>query len=517
MAKAKNTKREIASQKTVSNAIPAFVPSQILKNIKIEGVPPKAKEGDLQIIYLGEAAQKKSDQYLKDHLSAWQLSHLKTQKNEIHFYSGLNGQVIVIAPNHPKKGQSHQGRLARTPNQAGRDLMGGAMLRALTTSAKRVVIACYEMDPTEVTGAWVGMDMAAYRFKLPELTQSFHLYCDKSLNKNNLNEAMALAEGVNWTRHLVNMPPNALHPKSYAEILQNHFKAKSQIKVDVWGPERLKKEGMGLISAVGQGAEHGPHMVHLSYRPKKSNKKAPIAFVGKGVTFDTGGLDIKPSQAMRLMKKDMGGAATLAGVAHWLAHSDSPQPCDFYFALAENSVSSKAMRPSDVYHARNKMTVEIHNTDAEGRLVMADVLDVAVTQKGASEPRAVIDVSTLTGAIKVGLGASVAGLFSNEDNLSESLEESAKQTGDRVWRMPLVQEYGSQLSSAFADISNCSNDSYGGAITAALFLEKFVAGKNWAHLDIYSWKDRADGAFAEAGGSGQGVLLLCDWIKAERY
>jgi leucyl aminopeptidase len=230
------------------------------------------------------------------------------------------------------------------------------------------------------------------------------------------------------------------------------------------------------------------------------------------VTFDTGGLDIKPSSNMRLMKKDMGGSAALAGLAHWLGEAQISLPVDIYLGLAENSVDGKSMRPSDVLIARSGMSVEIHNTDAEGRLVLADVLDVAVTQKNADEPSQVIDVATLTGAIKAGLGAEISGLFCNDDSLAKELESAGQLAGEPNWRMPLYSRYGRNMDSSFADIVNCV-DGFGGAITAALFLEKFIRGKSWAHMDIYGWNDRAQGALTFAGGSGQAVQTLIEFLQ----
>jgi leucyl aminopeptidase len=216
---------------------------------------------------------------------------------------------------------------------------------------------------------------------------------------------------------------------------------------------------------------------------------------------------------MRLMKKDMGGAASIVGLATWVAEMKYPGPCDFYLALAENAVDANSFRPSDVCVARNGMSVEIDNTDAEGRLVLADALDVAVTQKGVDEPEVVIDVATLTGAIKVGLGVDIAGLFSNDDELAESLTTAGQRAGDLNWRMPLFDKYWGEMSSPFADCKN-SGGSFGGAITAALFLQKFVRGKKWAHLDVYAWADKAQGALGAQGGSGQPVQALIEYLES---
>jgi leucyl aminopeptidase len=281
----------------------------------------------------------------------------------------------------------------------------------------------------------------------------------------------------------------------------------------VWDQKKLLSEGMNLIAATGGGSDTPPRMVRIKHRVKGKTKK-PIAFVGKGITFDTGGLDIKPSSAMRLMKKDMGGAAAVLGLAYWAVHSGYGRDCDFYLALAENSVDARSMRPGDVYTSRAGYVVEIDNTDAEGRLVLADVMDVAATQKGKDEPEILVDIATLTGAIKVALGAEVAGLFCNNDSLASQMQAAGTATGELNWRMPLVQKYFSSLSSPFADFKN-SGEGFGGAITAALFLEKFAGGKKWAHLDVYSWNDKANGALTTAGGNGQPVQSMIEWLKKQ--
>jgi len=370
---------------------------------------------------------------------------------------------------------------------------------------------------SQILGALVGFEIGSYHFRqfvdgvslsdLPKvaMTKSMGPW-DKAL----IREAVLRARAVNLARHLVNMPPNDLNPRSFAEISKN-WKWPATLKVSIWNTQKLEQEGMGLHVGVGQGAVHGPCMVHLKYRPVKKSKLKPVAFVGKGITFDTGGLDIKPSSGMRLMKKDMGGAASVLALATWVADSKYPGPVDFYLALAENAVDGKAFRPSDILIARNGLKVEIDNTDAEGRLVLADVLDVAVSQKGVDEPEIVIDVATLTGAIKVGLGADIAGLFCNDDELALSLTQAGQRAGDLNWRMPLFEKYFSSMSSPFADFKN-SGESYGGAITAALFLQRFVRGKKWAHLDVYAWTDKAQGALLSSGGSVQPVQCLIEFL-----
>jgi leucyl aminopeptidase len=313
-------------------------------------------------------------------------------------------------------------------------------------------------------------------------------------------------------RHLTNLPPNILNPVTYADFAKGFLGSVKGLKVDVWDEKKLAAENMNLHLCVGVGSNRPPRLARIRYSGRGSKGK-PVALVGKGITFDSGGLDIKPASGMRLMKKDMGGSAAVLAVAYWAAVTRQACALDCYLALAENSISSSAFRPSDVLTARSGLDVEIHNTDAEGRLVLADALDVAVKQK--IKPRALVDVATLTGAIKVGLGAGIAGLFANDRKVEAGLQKAGQLSGDLNWPMPLYQKYRSMFSSNFADLTN-SPDGFGGAITAALFLEKFVADVPWAHLDIYAWKDSADGAWIESGGSGQSVLSLCRWLSSVR-
>lgn len=359
--------------------------------------------------------------------------------------------------------------------------------------------------------ATVGLEIALYRYRrvIKREVPKFKIAIKakgKAVSAKALAPGIALGEAINMARHLTNLPPNLLNPKTYAEFVSAYFKNLKGVKVEIWDVKKLKSEKCNLHVGVGKGSNRQPRLVRLKYTG--GAKKPAVALVGKGITFDTGGLDIKPSSGMRLMKKDMGGSAAVLATIFWAATTRAKCNLDVFLALAENAISAKSFRPSDVIRGRNGLTVEIHNTDAEGRLVLADALDVAVGAK----PKYVVDVATLTGAIKVALGSSLAGLFGNDRKLISALHKAGQEAGDFNWPMPLMQKYRSQLNSNFADMIN-SADGFGGAITAALFLEKFVGEVPWAHLDIYAWKDAADGAWVEAGGSGQAVSCLATWLK----
>lgn len=410
-------------------------------------------------------------------------------------------------------GEGSFGYLSLNEFAQGREAVGQAMVLALDTKADQVVIDFLKCSEDMIFGALVGIDLAGYDYrrveeeKFPPKMGLKILVDGKPLDKKPRESAMQLSSAVNLARHLVNSPPNVLNPVSFAQAVKTLFKSAS-CDVVVWGPEQLKKQKCELILAVGAASATPPQLVHIKYRPKKARQKKPVAFVGKGITFDTGGLDLKPDTAMRLMKKDMGGAATVVGLAWWVVQSGFDRPCDFYLALAENAVGSSAFRPGDVIRARSGMTVEIHNTDAEGRLVLADALDVAVENK----PEIIVDVATLTGAIKAGLGTQIAGLFGNRDELLQTLAEASQSMGDWAWPMPLHRKYKTALKSNVAEVVN-AGDGFGGAITAALFLENFVGKIPWAHFDIYAWKDSADGSQSAPGASGQAVQGLAGWLS----
>lgn len=402
----------------------------------------------------------------------------------------------------------------RTPLECRvRDAMGAVVSNLEKLEADDVTV---NLDlPADLAGAAVtGLEIALYRFRrvVKGEAPKFKLTLKqkgKTLPVKAIASGMALGHAVNVARHLTNLPPNWLNPVSYADFAEDFLGRLKGVKVDVWDEKKLAAENMNLHLQVGIGSNMPPRLVRLRYTG--AGKKPHIALVGKGITFDTGGLDIKPAAGMRLMKKDMGGSAAVLGAVVWAASVKAKVNVDAYLALAENSISSKAFRPSDVITGRNGIAVEIHNTDAEGRLVLADALVLAAEQK----PKAMVDLATLTGAIKVALGGHLAGLFSNDKKLLAALNKAGQATGDLNWPMPLFQKYRSMFSSNFADMIN-SPDGFAGAVTAALFLEKFAGNTPWAHLDIYAWKDAADGAWTESGGSGQGVLAVTKWLESVR-
>ncbi len=313
-----------------------------------------------------------------------------------------------------------------------------------------------------------------------------------------------LAEGVYLTRDLVSEPPNMLYPASFAKRCEELQKL--GVKVTVLNKEALKKLGMNLILAVGQGSKKESHVVIMEWHGNPNSKEAPLAFIGKGVTFDSGGINIKPSSSIADMKYDMAGAGVVTGLMHTLAARKAKVNVIGAIGLVENMPSGSAQRPSDVVTSMSGQTVEIDNTDAEGRLVLADVLwHIQESYK----PKFMINLATLTGAIVVALGDGHAGLFSNDDNLAEQITKAGKKSGELLWRMPMSEHYDKQINSEIADVKNTGNGSGGGSITAAQFLERFVNKCSWAHLDIagVTWSKKGTD-ISPKGATGFGVRLL---------
>jgi leucyl aminopeptidase len=319
-----------------------------------------------------------------------------------------------------------------------------------------------------------------------------------------------LVEGVITARDLVNEPPNVLFPVEFARRAAQLRKL--GVVVDVLDVNAMKKLGMGALLGVAQGSTQPGRTVIMRWNGGKKGDQ-PVAFIGKGVCFDTGGISIKPAGSMEDMKGDMGGAACVVGLMQALAARKAKANVVGAIGLVENMPDGNAQRPGDIVTSMSGQTIEIINTDAEGRLVLADVLWYVAKK---FKPKFMVDLATLTGAIMVALGTEYAGLFSNNDELAERLTKVGLATGERVWRMPLGPEYDKQIDSQFADMKNTGTRN-GGSITAAQFLQRFVDGTPWAHLDIAGTAMGAPKTeINQSWGSGFGVRLL-DRLVAEHY
>jgi len=319
-----------------------------------------------------------------------------------------------------------------------------------------------------------------------------------------------IVDGVILARELVNEPPNVLFPVEFARRAGELRKL--GVTVEVLDVNAMKKLGMGALLGVAQGSTQPGRTVIMRWNGGKRGDP-PVAFVGKGVCFDTGGISIKPAGSMEDMKGDMGGAACVVGLMHALAARKAKLNVVGAIGIVENMPDGNAQRPGDIVTSMSGQTIEIINTDAEGRLVLADVLWYVAKKH---KPKFMVDLATLTGAILVALGTEYAGLFSNNDELAERLTKVGLATGERVWRMPLGPEYDKQIDSQFADMKN-TGVRHGGSITAAQFLQRFVDGTPWAHLDIAGTAMGAPKTdINHSWGSGFGVRLL-DRLVAEYY
>ena len=316
-----------------------------------------------------------------------------------------------------------------------------------------------------------------------------------------------ICDGTIMAREWVSLPPNDKRPEALARALV-HGAEEAGLKTEVLADRALKSRKFGAMLAVGQGSESRPRLVVIRYQP--TGAKKTVALVGKGVTFDSGGLNLKPSSGMAGMKADMSGAAAAAGTVIAAAGLKAKVGIVAVIPIVENMPSGSASRPGDVIRTFSGKTVEIGNTDAEGRLILADAMAYAAK---TYKPDVMIDLATLTGACVVALGEKIAGVFSGDDDLAQTIVGAGDRTHERCWRLPLPDDYKELLKSDLADISNMSSGRWGGAITAALFLSEFVGETRWAHIDIAgpAFATKA-GPYCEAGGSGFGVRLLCDLL-----
>src|SRR6478735_4646211 len=324
--------------------------------------------------------------------------------------------------------------------------------------------------------------------------------------KKQLEQGVAVGHAVNIARDAVNEPPNELYPETLAQVAQRIAK-ENGFKIKVLDKKGIAAAGMHLHYAVGQGSANEPRFIHLSYVPKKKKKK--VVFVGKGLTFDSGGLCIKPAAGMGEMKSDMAGAAAVLGLMAAVGVTKPDIELHVLVGAAENMPDAAAYRPADVFGSLDGKTVEIVNTDAEGRLVLADALAYAVNLK----PDVIVDAATLTGAALVALGKSCSAFYATTDDLAATLEASAREAGEQFWRMPLLEDLAEQLKSDIADLKH-TGDRYGGSITAALFLREFVGKVPWIHCDIAGpvLSDRAKGMLPK-GGTGHAVLTFMHLIE----
>jgi leucyl aminopeptidase len=404
--------------------------------------------------------------------------------------------------------------------------LGGVVAGRLHAGSDAVTIvadlADGAMKPEQAAAIAAGVRLRAYKFDRYKTKkkdgEDAALHADVSVAVEDVGatrKAFApdahIVDGVNIARELVNEPPNVLFPVEFARRATQLRKL--GVDVEVLDVKAMTKLGMGALLGVAQGSTQPGRTVIMRWNGGKRGEQ-PVAFVGKGVCFDTGGISIKSAGGMEDMKGDMGGAACVVGLMHALAARKAKVNAVGAIGLVENMPDGNAQRPGDIVTSMSGQTIEIINTDAEGRLVLADVLWYVAKK---FKPKFMVDLATLTGAILVALGTEYAGLFSNNDELAERLMQVGLATGERVWRMPLGPEYDKQIDSQFADMKNTGGSRHGGSITAAQFLQRFVDDTPWAHLDIAGTAMGAPKTDTnQSWGSGYGVRLL-ERLVAEYY
>jgi len=398
---------------------------------------------------------------------------------------------------------------------------GAGLVKALLTSGETALHAHLEgiADAEGAARFSLGGMLAAYRFdayrttlaaeKKPSLKTVTLSADDQQAAKSAWKNWAAVADGVYLARDLVNEPSNFLRPPDYAKRIEKM--ADLGLEIEILGEKEMTKLGMHSLLGVGQGSVAESKIAIMKWNGGKKGEK-PLCFVGKGVTFDTGGISLKPGAGMDEMKGDMGGSAAVVGLMSTLANRKAKVNAVGLVGLVENMPDGDAQRPGDVVTSMSGQTIEILNTDAEGRLVLADVLWYAQKQY---DPEFIIDLATLTGAILIALGHEHAGIFSNSDKLSDQLSKAGLASDEKVWRLPIGPEYDRQIDSPIADMKNLGEGRLAGSITAAQFLQRFVNDKPWVHIDIAGsgmWSGAKD-ARLPTFGTGYGVRLLDRFVR----
>lgn len=377
---------------------------------------------------------------------------------------------------------------------------------ALTSVVYKLPAGNYHVEQSLSNEAVIGWALTQYRFdRYKKATEMPRVLLVASAL---LDTLLPKVSAVFTVRDLINTPTNDMGPEALSKVVST-LAEKHQAHFQQWIGDELLTAGFPAIHAVGRASADAPRLLSLTWGDKTHPR---VTLIGKGVCFDSGGLDLKPSSNMRLMKKDMGGAAQVIGLADWLMTARIPICLQVFIPAVENAVSANAYRPGDVIRMRNGLTVEIENTDAEGRLVLADAMVKACEEK----PDLLIDFSTLTGAARTAVGTEISAMFCNDDQLAAELTTIGARIGDPVWRLPLYAGYKSLFASTIADIANSSPSPYAGAIVAALFLQYFVTPDvPWVHFDIMAWNLSFKPGKPE-GGEAMGILTVGEYLLA-RY
>ena len=462
-----------------------------------------------------EALDKKTGGALKKAMKAAQYTGKKGKNLVVYAPANTGLEAVILLGIGGKKDQDSALNIQR---------IGGSLTPTLNAHrfAKAVVLVDEKIEKfsAEEVAAHIGYaaKLKAYHFykyftkKKPEEYPAFKeltlLVPNAKAAADKFKILDKVAEGVYLTRNVVSEPPNVIYPDSYAKIIAKELQPLG-VKVEILDRKAMEKLGMGALLGVGQGSSKESRLVVMQWNGGKAGDK-PVAFVGKGVTFDTGGISIKPSDGMGDMKYDMAGSGAVVGTLKALAGRKAKINVVGVVGLVENMPDGNAIRPSDILHTMSGQTIECLNTDAEGRLVLADALWYT---QDRFKPKFIVDLATLTGAITVALGRHYAGLFSNDDDLCDKLTAAGKAVNEKLWRFPTDEAYDRQIDSVIADVQNIGNEKGAGSITASKFLERFVNKTPWAHLDIagVAWASKEED-FCIKGATAFGVRLLNELV-----
>ncbi|MBY0531269.1 MAG: leucyl aminopeptidase [Xanthobacteraceae bacterium] len=496
----------------------AISPKIVITDLKtpVNGTLVVLTDEDLAIGAAAKAALKPSGDLFQ---RVAKIEHFKGKRNKVLDLaapSGLKLEHLVVAGIGKAKEMKAEDWLK----------LGGSIMGKLPAGVRNATvlaeIAAGKLSAEDAAQIALGMKLRAYKFDRyktkkkddddepkPAAAEIRIAVADATAAKKAWAAADGVGDGIVLARELVNEPPNVLFPAEFARRASELKKL--GVQIEVLDEPMMKKLGMNALLAVGQGSERDSRLVIMRWNGAKKKAETPIAIVGKGVCFDTGGISIKPAASMEDMKGDMAGAACVTGLMHALASRKARANVIGVIGIVENMPDGNSYRPGDILKSYSGQTIEVINTDAEGRLVLCDAL--AYTNQ-RFKPKLIIDLATLTGAILIALGQEYAGLFSNDDKLAERLTEAGKVTGELVWRMPLAPYYDKMIDSKFADMKN-TGGRFGGSITAAQFLQRYIGKTPWAHLDIAGTGMAAHNTeIGDSWGPGWGVRLLNEFIAA---
>jgi leucyl aminopeptidase len=470
------------------------------------------------------AINDKTNGFIARHLAEQSFTGKDDEMLVLHTPFGMQAKHIIVLG----LGKSEEYTLVKVRQAAARLVKKSIELKAKSLTTIVHGMGANNLDTIHCAQVFAeGLQLGAYRFDRYKTQQKETVQLETvciveseapkfKLLVEGVKIGDAIATAVLNARDIVNEPPSKIKPSSMVTAAAEIASLSNNITVNVFDEDQLKKEGYNTILAVAAGSEEKPYLIHLHYQP--AQPKARIAFVGKGVTFDSGGLGLKPWNALLTMKTDMAGAAAVLGIFQALAELEAiGYPIDIevegIIPTTENMISGKAMKPDDIIVTKNGKTVEILHTDAEGRLILADALSYATTL----DPYAIVDFATLTGSAIQALGTSYSAMMSNDEALAEQLTQASQMTGEQLWRLPLVKEYHSYIESDVADLQNISTDKEGpDAIIGGLFLQEFVDETPWAHIDMAgpSFQKSDKNAVYPKGATGYGVLLALQLLRS---